>query len=112
MTETPKPTYRRGDVVLCKGTVTASEHDESVYVQFAKGTKAQLRADDVESVVTFSIAVGMRVKWRDGGEWRYGNVLGMDVDVTLPSNPKTWAWIREDGRWPRLTLPLEELRRA
>lgn len=48
-----------------------------------------------------------QVKWFDQGEWRYGEVLAVQRD-----NTKTWVWLQECGKWPRLTRDAKELTRV
>ncbi|RUU99431.1 hypothetical protein EOB36_20355 [Mesorhizobium sp. M6A.T.Cr.TU.017.01.1.1] len=102
------PTYRKGDIVLCKGRVTESVHDDSVYVKFGEsGECPQLCAADIAKVVRHAIAVGNRVSWSEV-EHCVGEVLAVNPD---PANDKIWLWIKEDGKWPRLTVEASEVTR-
>lgn len=100
------PTYRPGDVVLCKGKVERSAHDDSVYVRFGESNQCpQLVAADIAKVVQHAINVGNRVTWPAK---RTGEVLAINPD---PTNGKVWLWVQEDGKWPRVTLDLGEVTR-
>lgn len=68
---------------------------------------------DGESVAVEApaLAVGDRVSWREKAaiERALGRVLAIDPDETSPG--RTYVWIRQDGKWPRLTMLASELRR-
>lgn len=107
------PTYRAGDEVLCKGVVERSEHDDSVYVRFAASRECpQLRAADIAELVQPSIKVGDRVQWWVERGNVTGEIIAINRDVNLGvGKPKTWLWIAEDGKWPRVTIDAAKVTR-
>lgn len=113
------PTYRAGDVVLCKGKVERSEHDGSVYVRFGEsGMCPQLCAADIERLVRPSINVGDRVSWPNerpsglGEARRRGEVLSINHENNAGvGEPLVWLWVKEDGKWPRATVDVKEVTR-
>lgn len=108
MTTEKIPTYHPGDIVLAKGKVERSAHDDSVYVRFGEsGECPQLCAADIAKVLRHAISVGNRVSWSEV-EHRVGEVLAVNPD---PANDKIWLWIKEDGHWPRVTCELAEVTR-
>ncbi|TIV60310.1 hypothetical protein [Mesorhizobium sp.] len=113
-TDKKPPTYRPGDVVLCKGKVERSAHDDSVYVRFGEsGQCPQLTAADISKVVRHAIVPGNRVSWpadrvRAGSARCHGEVLAVNPE---PDHDRVWLWIKEDGKWPRVTLDIAEVTR-
>ncbi|MER9706089.1 hypothetical protein NKJ10_17840 [Mesorhizobium sp. M0204] len=120
MTDAKKiPTYRAGDIVLCKGVVKSSTHDDSVYVKFGEsGECPQLMAADIERLVRPSVKVGDRVSWPSerpsclADARRRGEVLSINHDNNAGvGEPLVWLWVKEDGKWPRATVDAKEVTR-
>lgn len=107
------PTYRTGDIVLCKGKVERSAHDDSVYVRFGEsGQCPQLTAADIAKVVKSAIRIGDRIRWWESTGNRSGEVLAVNPDDNGGvGDPKVWLWVREDGKWPRVTVEAGEVTR-
>ncbi|MFB0491997.1 hypothetical protein ABIE45_004583 [Methylobacterium sp. OAE515] len=94
MAETP--TLRDGDRVCGAGTV----RDGRIVWE-----------DETVTVEAPALAVGDRVSWHPKGatERDFGRVLAVDPEGDDPAN--SYVWIRQEGKWPRLTMLAKELRR-
>ncbi|MER8394025.1 hypothetical protein NKH10_19235 [Mesorhizobium sp. M1340] len=94
MTQAKKiPTYRPGDIVLCKGRVERSDHNESVYVRFSSSRECpQLMAADIERLVRPSVKVGDRYdgagKPEQTGKIRPWNLLPACYHGVFRSTPR------------------------
>lgn len=58
-----------------------------------------------------ALAVSDRVSWHPKGatEREFGRVLAVDADADTPG--RVYVWIRQDTKWPRITMLASELRR-
>ncbi len=66
----------------------------------------RLRLDSIK-LTQPHFAVGDRARWHENGAWTAGTILALDSS----DGSQTYAWIKENGKWPRRSLLLSDLKR-
>lgn len=97
---------RAGEVVLARLIISRITSTGQAVVKVDNYSEFVLPPGTVERIVRPRLQKGDRVTWRDS-ESHTGEVLSVDEDEF----GHTYVWIREEGKWPRLTLESKELTR-
>jgi hypothetical protein len=103
---------RPQDVVCVNLTVFRVDPNGDILLTNEHSSRCiRAKLEDVE-IVRQIFKVGDRVTWHDGGI-RWGKIIALDFDDNCGVGDGIHnAWIKEDGKWPRLTIDCRKLRRG